>query len=182
MALLNLKKILKPCQQGGGGQPERIELNDVENDDQKGFETNELFVLRTNWMKETTKKTIEIYDFTLKIEDEDKKPKISSPNFKLAGKKFSIDVQPDNIGSGYIAVVLQNCSKEDQMTSITVQENSGVERSWKMRKIPAGETLGFPTFLSIENYRELAKVNGDVLSLDVVLTLHTKAEGEVWTR
>ena len=84
--------------------------------------------------------------------------------------------------SGYIAVVLQNCSKEDQMTSITVQENSGVERSWKMRKIPAGETLGFPTFLSIENYRELAKVNGDVLSLDVVLTLHTKAEVDGWTR
>ena len=51
-----------------------------------------------------------------------------------------------------------------------------------MRKIPAGETLGFPTFLSIENYRELAKVNGDVLSLDVVLTLHTKAEVDGWTR
>ena len=178
MPLINFKNIMKQM----GGQPGRIELNDVENDDQKGFETNELFVLRTNWMKETTKKTIEIYDFTLKIEDEDKKPKISSPNFKLAGKKFSIDVQPDNIGSGYIAVVLQNCSKEDQMTSITVQENSGVERSWKMRKIPAGETLGFPTFLSIENYRELAKVNGDVLSLDVVLTLHTKAEVDGWTR
>ena len=40
----------------------------MENDDQKGFETNELFVLKTNWIQESAKKTIEIHDFTLKIE------------------------------------------------------------------------------------------------------------------
>ena len=151
----------------------QLQVNDDKN-------TNELFVLKTKWIKDTTQKIIEIHDFTMKMKDN--KLKISSPNFQLAGNKFSIDVCPDYMDSGYIAVVLQNCSKEDQMTSITVQENSGVERSWKMRKIPAGESLGFPMFLSIEKFRELAKFNGDVLSLDVVLTLHTKAEGEVWTR
>ena len=44
------------------------------------------------------------------------------------------------------------------------------------------EGVGFPKFLSHEKYRELAKVHGDVLKLDVVLTLHTKSEGGGWTR
>ena len=153
----------------------------VNDDQQLGSETNELFVLKTKWLKETTKKTIEIHDFTLKIEDEDKL-KISSPNFKLAGKEFSIVVHPNLLDSGYISVALQNNSAEDQMTSITVQEASGVEASWEKRRILAGKSWGIPDFLSHENYRKLATVNDDVLRLEVVVTLHTKAGGEGWTR
>ena len=189
MPLVKKKIILKKK----GGQSDRTfpkELNDVEtqtddmsvNEDQLGFETKELFVLKSKWINETTKKTIEIHDFILKIEDEDKKLKIASPRFKLAGKEFSIIVYPDNEGSGFIAVCIANCSNEDQMTSITVQETSGVERSWEMNKIQAGKGAGFIRFLSHDDYRELAKVNGDVLRLEVVLTLHRKGEADGWTR
>ena len=68
------------------------------------------------------------------------------------------------------------------MTSITVQEASGVEASWEKRRILAGKSWGIPDFLSHENYRKLATVNDDVLRLKVVVTLHTKAGGEGWTR
>ena len=148
--------------------PLKKQLKDVEtqtddvlvNDD---HETKELFVLK-------------------KIEDADKKLNIISPIFKLAGKEFSIGVHPDYTDSGYIGVFLHNYSNGDQMTSIAVKETSGVERSWEMSKTTAGKAIGFPMFLSHENYRKLAKVNGDILRLEVVLTLHIKAKGDGWTR
>ena len=52
--------------------------------DNLGVETDELFVLKTRWIKETTKKTIEIHDFIKKIEDQEKKIKaIVSPKLEL---------------------------------------------------------------------------------------------------
>ena len=154
------------------------------NDSKLGVATEELFVLKTNWIKETVRKTIEIHDFILKMEDEDTKLKIRSPNFNLAGKEFSVDVHPNYNDSEYIAVFLHNYSFEDQVTSVTICETSGLQRSMEMAKIPAGKGLGFTMFLSHENYRKLAKVNGDVRRLKVAVTLHIKAdgEGEGWTR
>ena len=162
----------------------KTQTNDtVVDDDQLGVETKELFVLKTKWIEETTTKVIEIHDFILKLEEEDKNLKIVSPNFKLAGKVFFIGVCSNN-DSGFIGVYICNYGNKDQMASITVQETSGVERCEEKAKMKAGQAIGFPMFLSLENYRELAKVNGDVLRLEVVVTLHIKveAEGNVWTR
>ena len=150
--------------------------------DDKFVKTKELFVLKTTLMKDVTNKTIEIPHFTLKMEDEDNHLKISSPKFKLAGKKFSIDVYPDYTHSGYIGVFLFNDHTEDQITSITIKEASGEENSWEMTKIRAGQRWGFRRFLSHEKYRQLAKTRGDVLRLDVEVTLHKKAVGNSWTR
>ena len=67
----------------------QLQVNDDKN-------TNELFVLKTKWIKDTTQKIIEIHDFTLKMKDN--KLKISSPNFQLAGNKFSIDCHVEQPG------------------------------------------------------------------------------------
>ena len=146
-------------------------------------EDDEHFVLNTKSISKTTKKTVEIHDFISKIEDEDNKMKaIISPLFKLAGVDFSIDVLPDKEGSGFTGVFLYNCGDEDQMTSSSIKEFSGEEGDWTMDKIKANQSWGFPEFMSHEKYRQFAKVHGDVLKLEVVLTLHTKAEGDGWTR
>ena len=52
----------------------------------------------------------------------------------------------------------------------------------EMKIVPAGQGLGWDKFLSHEKYRQLAEEHGDVLKLDIVVTLHTKAEGDGWTR
>ena len=71
---------------------------------------------------------------------------------------------------------------------MTIKEVSGSVLDFvvlmEKKNIQAGEGSGwgFPKFLSHEKYREYAKVHGDVLKLDVVVTLHTKAEGDGWTR
>ena len=130
---------------------------------------------------------MEIHDFIKEMEDEDNKMDyITSPTFKLAGVDFSIDVIPDNIdhnASEFIGVYLQNYGDEDQITSFEVEEASGVEKNnWKMDKVEAGDLYGFHYFLSHKKYRELAKVHGDVLKLDILVTLHSKAEDDGWTR
>ena len=152
--------------------------------DRKVFKTKELFVLKTKWINDVTTKAIEIHDFTMKIKDADKNMKINSPNFKLAGKEFSIGVHPNCKDSKHIKVYIYNHTDDDQMSSATIKEGSGHVRSWKKARILAGNGFGFPPFLSHEKYRELAKINGDVLRLEVVLTLHMKseAEGDGWTR
>ena len=173
MPLIKQKKQLKD----GETQTDDTLVDDDQTDE-------ELFVHKTNWIAETTKKIIEIHDFTQKIDDGDKNLKIYSPKFKLAGVDFSIAVYPyqEHDGSGFIGVFLNNYSNEDKMTSITVQEASGVERSWEMGKVKAGKGYGWTNFLSHENYKAFANVRGDVLKLEVVITLHTKADGDGWTR
>ena len=146
---------------------------------------DELCVLKTSLISESTKKIIEIHDFIKKIEDEEKNQlKISSPMFKLAGVDFSIEVYPDYQGSGNIDIDVhfRNHTIEDLLSSITVKEASGVERSIAMKKVPARMSLGCSWILSHEKYREWAKTHGGVLKLEVVVTLHSKARGDGWTR
>ena len=146
---------------------------------------DEIFVLKTRMISESTKKTIEIHDFIKKIEDQDNNMReIQSPKFMMAGVEFSIYVYPDFLqySPGRIGVGLHNYSNEDQMCSVTAK-GTGVEKSWEMKKVRAGKQYGWmPGFMTHEKYREWAKVHGDVLKLEVVVTLHTKAEGDDWTR
>ena len=51
-----------------------------------------------------------------------------------------------------------------------------------MDRVLAGKGRGWSEFLTHKEYREWAKDHGDVLRLEVVLTLHSKAEGDGWTR
>ena len=149
---------------------------------------DESFVWKSTLISTSTKKTIEVHDLLKEIEDEDKKkiPK-NSPKFNLAGVDFSIKVYPDNSAnnhSGSIGVYLCSYSKEDQTVSLTVKEalGSARERSFEMKKLPAFGGWGWADFLSHEKYRELAMAQGDVFKLEAVVTLHSKAEGDGWTR
>ena len=66
---------------------------------------------------------------------------------------------------------------------MTVKEASGLENlDLEMDIVKTGRGWGFHQFLTHEKYRQLAKEHGDVLKLDIVVTLHTKAEGDGWTR
>ena len=147
------------------------------------LKTKELFVYKTKLISESTEKIIELHDFIDNIEDIDKKMiKIRSPKFKLAGVDFTIDVYPDcrEVGyPGYIGVSLRNHSYEDQTTSISFKEASGKEDSRAMGKVEAGKKIGFFQFLSHKSYRRWAKDHGDVLKLEVVVTLHSPPG---WTR
>ena len=149
------------------------------------FEAKELFVRKTKLISESTEKIIEFHDLIKEIEDEDKKMNyISSPKFKLAGVDFSINVLPDCIANnvpGFLCFYLKNYGDEDQTTSVAVKNGPGVDLSWKMRKVEAQE-IGVFRFISHETYRQWAKDHGDVLRLEVVVTVHSKAEGDVWTR
>ena len=146
----------------------------------------ELFVLQTHLISESTEKTIQIHDFLEKIEDQEtNKQKIASPRFQIAGMEFSIDVYPDSAVfdcPGFIGVFLNNYSKETLMSSVTVKEASGEMSSWEMEKSEPEMGFGWDKFLSQEKYREWAKDHGDVLKLEVLVTLHTKTEGDGWTR
>lgn len=132
----------------------------------------------------STRKTIKLHELLQLMEDESKKTAaIISPKFKLAGVEFSIDVYPEDTSApGFIGVFLHNYSNDDPTTSVTFKESSGVERSWKMERDQAGKIEGYHQFLSHKKYREWAKDHGDVLKLDIVVTLHSKAEGDGWTR
>ena len=67
------------------------------------------------------------------------------------------------------------------MSSATAK-SSGVERSWEMKKGLAHRGFGWPKFLSHEKYREWAKTHGDVFKMEIVVTHHSKAGGDDWTR
>ena len=142
-------------------------------------QVDELFELKTKLVLESVKKTIKLHDFIKKIEDQEKKIKaIVSPKFKVAEIEFSIIVYPEY--DGFIGVFLRNYSKEvpSPMSSFTVKAASGVEMS---REIDDWY-VGFGTFLSHEKYREWVKTHGDVLELEVLVTVNSKAEGDGWSR
>ena len=153
------------------------ETNDVKK--QAGCDT-ESFVLKTHSIPETTKKTIAIHDFSLKMKIEPIYKYISSPKFKLAGIDFSIDViiRFDDIG-----VYLHNYSNEEQMFSFTVKEASG--GMWRGEKFMVGKRGNgralVEKVLSHKKYIKWSKDNGDVFKLEVLLTLH-RTEGDGWTR
>ena len=150
-------------------------------------QNDELFVLQTGLISESTKKIIEIRDFSKKIEDpENNHKEIVSPTFKLAGGEFSIIVIPDCIRfnePGFIGVALFNQSKEEQLASATFKVAPFRETgNCEMKKLQAGQAAGWYNFLPQVRYRKGAKVHGDVLQLEVVMTLHRKADGDGWTR
>ena len=152
------------------------ETNDVKK--QADCDT-ESFVFKTHSIPETTKKTIAIHDFSLKIEHKYKSRDIISPKFKLAGIDFSIDViiRFDDIG-----VYLHNYSNEEQMFSFTVKEASG--GMWRGEKFMVGAVKRIALVekvLSHKQYIKWSKDNGDVFKLEVLLTLH-RTEGDGWTR
>ena len=146
---------------------------------------DEIFLFKSRMISESTKKTIEIPDFIKKIEEQgNNKLAIVSPMFKMAGVEFSIAVNPDNSvhnEPGFVGVYLQNHSTEVQMCSVTAK-GPGVEGSWEMEKGPARKGWGWPKFLSHEEYRKWAKAHEDVFNVELVVTLHRKAEGDDWIR
>ena len=154
---------------------------------------SESFVFKTHSISETTKKIIEIHDFAMKIEDQNQDKIIVSPKIKLAGKEFSIGVVPNvnneyvrlgcfRRGVPYIGVYLLNYSNEKQMFSMTVDWTIDCRSGmiWRLEKsmVPVGKIL--VASLSYEKYRKWSKKNGDVLKLEVILTVHT-TEGDGWT-
>ena len=145
---------------------------------------DESFEWKSKMISTSTKKTIKFNNFLQLIEDESKKKIVKiSPKFKLAGGDFSINVYPDDSDApGFVGVYLHNHGDEDQTTSITFKEDSGEEASWEMDKVRAGVGLGMTKFLSHYKYRNWAKDHGDVLRLEVVVTVYSKAEGDGWTR
>jgi len=112
-------------------------------------------------------------DFQKEIEN--KKGAIISPKFKLGDVEMSVDVHPDHNSSGYIAVFLHNYSDQAQMTSATFKANSSeVLLSWKMKENKAQNIFGWVKFLSHKEFKDWAEKNGDLLKLEVTVTLHVK--------
>ena len=137
-------------------------------------DVDELFV-KNRGTSVTKTVGIEIPDFLDKIE---KKVEVKSPRFKLAGVEFYILVIPGFSETKFIYVGLFNCSDEDQTTSVTFTDESGVERSWQMEPLGAKDYDGFPNFLSYEDYKTWAKDHGDVFKLKAKVTLHQKVMDE----
>ena len=140
-------------------------------------DVDELFVKTKTKPSETKIVGIEIPGFLEKIE---KNEEFSSPNFKLAGVEFYIRV---GFCSEFIDVQLVNYSGEDQTISVTFTEESGVKKSIQTDTIDAkyyrtDGWLGFPEFLSYEDYEAWAKDHGDVFKLKAKVTLHQKVMDE----
>lgn len=134
-------------------------------------DVDELFVQKPSWTSETKIVGIEIPEFLKKIE---MKEIVRSPRFKLAGIEFCIRAIPGVEETEFIGLVLVNTSDEDQTTSVTFTEESGVKRSWQMEITKANTGYGFAKFLSHEKYKVWAKDHGDVFRLKAKVTLHQK--------
>ena len=132
-------------------------------------DVDELFVQKPSWTSETKIVGIESPEFLKKME---MKEIVRSPRFKLAGIEFFIDIYCGE--TEFIGISLANTSDEDQTTSVTFTEESGVKRSWQMEIIKANIGFGFAKFLSHEKYKVWAKDHGDVFRLKAKVTLHQK--------
>ena len=131
-------------------------------------DVDELFVQKPSWTKIVG---IEIPEFLKKIE---MKEIVRSPRFKLAGIEFCIRAIPGFKETEFIGLVLVNTSDEDQTTSVTFTEESGVKKSWQVKIAEANMGYGFADFLSHEKYKVWAKDHGDVFRLKAKVTLHQK--------
>ena len=128
--------------------------------------------VKNTWTSVTKIVGIEIPAFLEKIE---KGEQVESPRFKLAGVEFSIVVfSTKRTKFVYVEPSLANRSDEDQTTSVTFTDESGVERSWQMEPLGAKDYDGFPNFLSYEDYKTWAKDHGDVFKVKAKVTLHQK--------
>ena len=134
-------------------------------------DVDELFVQKPSWTSETRIVGIEIPEFLKKIE---MKEIVRSPRFKLAGIEFCIRAIPGFKETEFIGLDLVHTSDEDQTTSVTFTEESGVKKSWQMEIAEANMGYGFANFLSHEKYKVWAKDHGDVFRLKAKVTLHQK--------
>ena len=132
-------------------------------------DVDELFVQKPSWTSKTRIVGIESPEFLKKME---MKEIVRSPRFKLAGIEFYIDIDCEE--TEFIGISLANTSDEDQTTSVTFTEESGVKRSWQMKIAEANRGYGFVKFLSYEKYKVWAKDHGDVFRLKAKVTLHQK--------
>ena len=129
---------------------------------------DELFVKKPTWTSVTKTVGIQIPEFLKKI---DKKEKVKSPRFKLAGVEFYIRIFPGIHDSEFVGVDLVNSSNEDQTTSVTFTAESGIKGSWRMETVTANHRRGFCHFLPHEDYKACY---GDMFKLRAKVTLHQK--------
>ena len=154
-------------------------------------EADEEFILKTNLNSHTAVKKVVIHDFKRRMVEAENCPKISSPTFQLAGINMFVTVFPKpikNPGSIFIGLT-GHASRHDQLTSgkvIVNKEASGgkVFFRWEMKKVVAGKWCGY-TWLSKAGYKKYVKKSGDILELEVTVTVHSKvntSSGGEWTR
>ena len=142
-------------------------------------EPGEVFVLKSEESTKVTKTvTVEIHDFTKKIDDIDnKKKEIKGPKFKVGEKEFYISIYPEDHhdGSSHIAVYLSNPSKDKIKASYMFKHDSGTEMGAINQEIDAGDDGKGPSkFLSHVDYKKWAEDHGDVFRVEVEITLHVE--------
>ena len=122
--------------------------------------------------------------------DENKSEPIESPRFNHAhgDVEMSICVYLDDGSSGFIGVSLHNYSDRDCQTNFVTfnTKTSPYRRSYVYPRaiIQAKEGLASTRILSHCDYKKWAEKNGDVLKLEVSVSLLTKemAAFDGWTR
>ena len=151
------------------------------------MEADEEFILKTNLSSQTAVKKVVIHDFKRRMVEAENCPKISSPKFQLTGINMFVTVE-DAQKPGFIFIGVAHDSRHDQLTSgkivVNKEASGGKTFSWKMEKVQAGEGFGFSD-LSKADCKELAEESGDILELEVTVTVHTKvntSSGGEWTR
>ena len=158
------------------------------------MEADEEFILKTsqlNLSSQTAVKKVVIHDFKRMMVEAGNCPKISSPKFQLAGINMFVTVE-DAQKPGFIFIGVDHDSRHDLLTSGKVIVNNSLSSggkiffSWEMKKVAASKWFGH-TCLStgLFDYTKLAKECGDILELEVTVTVHTKvntSSGGEWTR
>ena len=138
---------------------------------------------RSKLTSQTKKINIEIKDFGKEIIGEKKGKGIHS-HFNVNGVKFSIEVRPE-AKPDQIGFYVQNQSGEVQATSIELLMKGSLSDifhfsstfNWSRKELKSG--LGWDAILSHKDYLSWASKNGDVLKLEVDLTLHIKDKSDV---
>ena len=151
------------------------------------MEADEEFILKTNLSSQTAVKKVVIHDFKRKMEEVGNCPEIKSPKFQLAGINMSVIVVPENaLKPGFIFIGVAHDSGHDQLTSgkifVNKEASGGKTFSWKMVEVPSG---GYGYSWSKADCKKLAKECGDILELEVTVTVHSKvntSSGGEWTR
>ena len=129
--------------------------------------------------------SIDIHDFTERINDQgNKKKEIISPKFKVGETSLTLYVHPQDWRENsqeYIAVYLSNEEKKKVNATYTFKHASGVEKTFKNQKFEVNDSLGTAQFLSHEAYKKWARNHGDVLKVEVEITLHVEMGPAQWT-
>ena len=139
-----------------------------------------MFLEESMWSSETEIVGISSPEFLQKIKE---KKIVKSPSFKLFGVEFYIEIGHE-VKPGFISVSLDlvKPSESEVWTSVTFEEGSGAQYSWKMTKVRYG--CGFPGFLAVKKFKAWAKSNGDTFKLKATVTVHQRKQdtGDDWIR